>query len=926
MKKTVTIAFYCTINEITCGLKVVDVSPNRQFMSGLKMLWKILKKIFFWVFFISLFFTTVITVILHVYQDEIKAYAITELNRHLNTKVEVKNMEVSMFYDFPNTSLGFEHVLIRDAFENVSSQDTLLYAQELYFHFNVMDLWRGNYTVKSASIHRGQFNLKTTNTGDVNYNIIKPNSDTIESEENFNFLLDKFKVEQMNFSLLNQSTNQDYQIHIENGIAHGDFASRKYELTADADVEIQRLKSGSLALIKDKTAVLDAALDIDMEALSYQFKKGNLSIDEMLFDITGNIDSASIDLAVTGNNIDVGQLVNSIFPADDIGNRAYVGEGLVDFQGIISGPISRTSMPSIEADFAVKNGAILESKSQLKIHDINLVGSYANTFENRIESLRFKSFDLKLLKSYLSGNGTIANFVQPTFNTKAKGDLDLNAFNQFFGFTGVEELAGRLKFNLTGEVQFFDPEYRKDKFKILASNGQITMQNVIYKGENSDLRFKNISGDLVINNKDAAAKGLTIQTAQSDVVINGAMKNFLSYIDGTGNLGLIATVESNKINLDEFIGTPKEENNGPLSMFQLPSDLNLNIELDVNQLNWENHQFQNVAGQLLFANRKVTINGLTLNTLGGNVKGGISLINLLENGNIIDGSLKYNSINVKQLFAEWKNFNQESITDRHLSGVVSGQIDLVLLFNPYFSIVEDQIIAVSDIKITNGELNNLETMRAITDYMRSNKGLKLMLNKHIDKFEDKLMHLKFSELNNKIEIKERRITIPKMTIKTNALDVNLFGWHDFDNNIEYHFSFRFRELKTRPTATEFGTIEDDGLGLVIYLTMSGSIDDPVFNLDSDARKNDIKENIANEKSNMKSMLKTEFGIFKKDSTIKTIQKDNTKEVEFIFYDDDIKEVEEDKKEKKNKNRIGKFVDKIKEEAEKDNDKVEYEPE
>ncbi|WP_066756335.1 AsmA-like C-terminal region-containing protein [Crocinitomix algicola] len=897
-------------------------------MNGLRKLWKGFKKLVFWLFFIGLFFITVITVILHLYQDDIEAYAIAELNNHLTTKVEVRNMEVSMFYDFPYTSLGFQGVLIKDAFTEVNSEDTMLYADELYFHFNLLDIWRGNYKVKSASIHNGQVNLKTTNTGDVNYGIIEPNNDSVDTDENFQFLLDKLQVENMNFGLVNRSTNQDYQILIKKGTAKGDFAASKYELEADADLFIKRLKSGSLSLITDKSANLNAAMDIDIEALSYKFKKGDLKVDEMQFQVLGDIDSNKIDLNINGQNIQVGQVVNSVFPADKLNNRAYIGEGLVDFKGEISGPISRTEMPSIEADFAVKNGAILESESKLKVHSINLIGSYMNSYKDRMESLTFDSFELKLLRSYLKGTGKIENFVQPTFMTNAQGDVDLAAFNQFFGFDGVDKLKGQVRFNLSCLMKFFDPEYRKDKFQILSSNGHISMENVVFKGNESDLHFTNITGELFVKEKDAAAKDLKIKTLHSDLTLNGAMKNIVGYVDGSSNLGLIASVEANHILLDEFLGTPNKEKDGPLSMFELPADLNLNVELDIGQLNWENHQFDKISGQFLLANRKATVNQIQLSTLGGNVRGKLSLNNLLENGNIIDGKLTYTDINVKKLFKEWDNFKQTSITSEHLSGRVNGSVDILLLFNPYFSIVEEQIIAVSDIKIMDGALTNLETMRAITDYMRSNKGLKLMLNKHIDKFEDKLMNLRFSELHNRIEIKDRKITIPKMTISTNALDVNLFGWHDFDNNIEYHFSFRFRDLKSKPTTTEFGTIEDDGLGLIVYLTMSGSIEDPTFSLDKQERKNEIKANIANEKESMKSMLKTEFGLFERDTTIKKHQKDNKKEVEFIFYDDDVEEdsSDESKKKKKNKSRVGKFIDNLKQEDKEDNEDIQFVPE
>lgn len=897
-------------------------------MNTVKRVWKIGKKMLFWIFFVSLFLVTVITVVLHIYEDDIKQYAISELNSHLKTDVNVRNVEVSVFHDFPNATIAFEHVFIADSYEEVASDDTLLFAKEMYFHFNLMDIWSGNYEVKRASIHNGKINLKTTESGDVNYGIVKAKKDTVENEEKFRFLLELLKVEEVDFNWLNRSTNQDYQIRIYDALLRGDFAEENYHLLAQGDLHINRLKSGSFTLISDKDAHLDLGLDINTLTKSYDFKKGDLGVEEMQFNITGEIDSSEIDVDIMGKQIQVSQLISSLVPPDSEYADQYQGEGIVNFMGKISGPMSRTEMPSIEADFAIENARVSEKESALTINEINVIGNYVNAFDERKEQLDFKTFQFKLLNSLFSGTGTLEDFEQPKFTTQAQGNLNLQSFQTFFKFKNVEKLGGNLQFNLACDIRFFDPEYRKDKFEIISSNGNITLSNVQYKGLNDNIFYTDISGDILVKEKDAAAKNLSIKTANSDLLLNGAMKNFVPYIEGSGNLGLIASLESNQIDLNEFLGPSNKEREGPLTMFQLPGNLNLNIQMNLNKLLWDKHSFEAITGQFLLANRTVTVNRMRLKTLGGNVKGKLVLENKLENGNVIDGNMSFNGINIKQLFEDWDNFQQQAITNEHLVGTVSGNVDFLLLFNPYFSMVEEKIFAVSDITVVNGELNNLETMKSITDYMRSNKALKLMLNKHIDRFEDKLMHLRFSEMKNQIEIKDRRITIPKMTIKSNALDVNLFGWHDFDNNIDYHFSFRFRQLKTKPEYTEFGKIEDDGLGIVIYLTMSGTIDDPTFSLDSDERKNDIKESIDQEKSTMKSMLKTEFGLFQKDTTIRQMEKDNKKEVEFIFYEKDIEEDEPDTTTKKikNKNRVGKFFDKLKEEAEKDKENVNVESE
>lgn len=885
-----------------------------------------LKKILFWIFFCSLFFITTITVILHIYEDDINQYAIDELNNYLTTNVEVRQMDVSIFHDFPNASIAFDDVFIADAFETIDSDDTLLFAEHLYFHFNLWDVFSGDYKVKRVSISDGQVNLKTTANGDVNYAIVKESEDSVETASNFKFLIELLKVKRVDFALYNQSTKQDYKIKIKDARITGDFAATEYQVKAEGDLYVDRIKSNSLSLISNKSAHLNLGLDINTEKQSYQFKTGDLDLDDMSFKIKGAIDSAAIDLEITGQNIEVAQVMESILPEETGKEKQYIGEGIVNFMAKIKGPLMRTEMPSITADFSLVNGALAESESKLKIEDIHIIGNYCNVFDKRIEKVDLKMFRLKLLNSHLKGTAEITDFAQPLLSTKANGDLDLGAFHQFFGFQGVEELGGKVQLNLTSSIRFFDPEYRKDKFEILSSNGILNLNQVYYQATGSPMQFKSISGEMVIQEKDAAVKDFVVKIQKSDLRFNGAIKNLIGYIEGSGSLAMLATMESDNFDLNEFLGPSNKETDGPLTQFELPNNINLNLELRVKNFDWDTHNFKDITAQFLLANRIVTVNHLAMKTLSGEVAGRLRMENRMENGNSVDGIIKFNSINVTRLFAEWDNFQQKSITDQHLSGTVSGEIDFLLLFNPYFSIIEEQIFALSSIKIINGQLNNLETMKAVTDYMRSNKALKLMLNKHIDRFEEKLMHLKFSELRNQIEIKDRRINIPKMSIKSNALDVELFGWHDFDNRIEYHFSFRFNQLKEKSEYTEFGKVVDDGLGIVIYMTMSGTIDEPIFTMDTDERKNDLKETITVEKENMKSILKSEFGLFQKDSTVKQMRTDNTKEVEFIFYDTDLEEEQNDttKKKTKNKTRSSTFFDKLKEEAEKDKEDIRYE--
>jgi hypothetical protein len=77
--------------------------------------------------------------------------------------------------------------------------------------------------------------------------------------------------------------------------------------------------------------------------------------------------------------------------------------------------------------------------------------------------------------------------------------------------------------------------------------------------------------------------------------------------------------------------------------------------------------------------------------------------------------------------------------------------------------------------------------------------------------------------------------------------------------------------------TEFGTIEDDGLGRTkMFLTVQGPVSDPKIKYDKKGVEEKIVEDVKKEKENLKTLLNKEFGWFKKDTTSKSKEMDPPK--------------------------------------------------
>jgi hypothetical protein len=248
-----------------------------------------------------------------------------------------------------------------------------------------------------------------------------------------------------------------------------------------------------------------------------------------------------------------------------------------------------------------------------------------------------------------------------------------------------------------------------------------------------------------------------------------------------------------------------------------------------------------------------------------------------------------NNINVTKMFESFENFGQTSVTDKNIKGVTTAKIQFASVLSPELKMDLDKLYAGVDMIIVNGEINNVESMKSMSRFIE---------------LKD-LENVRFSTLKNQIELKNQMITIPKMEVKSNAINIVASGTHSFNNEINYKIKLSLNELLSKKAKQakkendEFGEVSDDGLGRTnIFLSMTGTVDKPVIRYDSKGAIQNVKQDLKVEKQTLKSILKDEFGLFKKDSTIKSnTPKDDAK---FILKWDEANKKEEKKELKKPK--------------------------
>ena len=175
---------------------------------------------------------------------------------------------------------------------------------------------------------------------------------------------------------------------------------------------------------------------------------------------------------------------------------------------------------------------------------------------------------------------------------------------------------------------------------------------------------------------------------------------------------------------------------------------------------------------------------------------------------------------------------------------------------------------------------------------------------------EELNHIRFSNLENNVLIKNSQVIIPVMDIQSNALDMLASGIHDFSNQYEYRLELKLSELlysKARGAArrSEFDPADDESDTRTLFLKIYDNGSGPKVEWDREQAAKKIREDLKNEKSELKELLNRELGLFNRDEEVvqsKDPREDEEEIFRFEFSDDSDSIENEDDKDTERKRR------------------------
>lgn len=606
-------------------------------------------------------------------------------------------------------------------------------------------------------------------------------------------------------------------------------------------------------------------VEVDVANDTYNIKQSETFINETQLISNGSFvlknQLQNLDISFKGKNLDISTTL-SLLPER---YKHKIDDYESDGEFYVSGECHyKLGKPfDLKADFGIKQSSITHKKQNATLNNVNLFGTIEINEKRSV--LKLKDISANLNNNNFKGDLELSHFEDPYLKLELSANTKLEELIAFYPIDTLQELSGNISLN--AQLEGLISEIRSNAYNPnVIANGKVLISNLKVKFKQSEKQINIPSGEVELSNRNISVKHLKIIKGNSDITLEGESPNFLNYLfDLNTPFTVIANVTSNNIELADFLfGTSQSSQSKSII---ISDKLDVNISVDIKHLTFSKFIADHVTGNILLKNQKIAGKDILLKVTDGELK-----LNAFADASgetiKVSGNADLTKLNIQKLFYQLNNFGQTAIQDHNLKGFVTANIDFSGVWNKELKANLSTINVASNILIEHGELIKFKPLESLAKYIDVNE----------------LKHIKFSTLQSSIDIKNKMITLPKTSIKSNAINLELWGKHTFDNGIEYHIQLLLNELLAKKQKAN--KTLDDELSLVendpenrrsVFILMTGTIDNPIIKYDRKGAKEKIKQDIQQEKQNLKQLLKEEFGFFKKDTIkVKEIQKSNQK--------------------------------------------------
>lgn len=795
--------------------------------------------------------------------EKIELAILEKIEKSLNAEISPETkLDFSFWGSFPYAAVNISNASI------IKNDDEIFNANSVVVKISMLNLLMQDYNIKDVAINDGgikiiQYDLDSSN-------IYIENAQINKTE----FLIKKIYADNFQIQYENIKEGHNYDLYFEKSKlsinSHRDTVEIFFDGTINANIiESQNTKFLSEEKIYGEIELKKYGDNITLKA--NQLTNGSLTLDNL--NLLYRRNEFNLDIRLTNQKIsEVIKLVPKNYT--HLINEIKIGGGIdincsVKFDTLIN-------VPRIKADFKIHKGHL--NIQDFTLEEVSMNGSVENGDKRCLASsiIKIEEFNSKKSTGHINGSAIIENLLFPRIEAKIDSKWELQEINEFINESPFKNVSGEIFGNThyKGRLSFDSTMFSHIKKSENICNWEFRNAEFNYKNSPLNFKFKQAAWKIVNNIINISPNSFIV--SKSNLNFDGNVENLLLYIFGVSKKiyinGYLFSSNTDFKELMKILDTGGEEKNDE---YVFPDWLDVNLKIKANNFKYGKFESNNLESEIKYDSKKhhLSARKTKMNSLNGNIDGEINYYENKIHDLILKANLNLTKIDISKAFENFENFNQDFIESNNIKGNANMNLYIQSIWDREYNLYEESLNINADVKINNGQLIKFSPMYSLSNYVSL----------------EELKNIKFATLENKIRLEGSKIIIPKMEIKSNAMDMQISGIHDLKNNMDYKIRLLISDLlakkvkeKTEKKDLKSINPQSESGKTSIQFKMTGNVKDPKISLDKIQLKKDVVEGIIKETKNIKKIIKDDI----LDNTNK-IKKDSLKESGIIIeWDDD----------------------------------------
>jgi hypothetical protein len=709
----------------------------------------------------------------YLFRGRIEERAKLEANKTLDATVDWKGLGLSFFGDFPNLTVRLNDLAVTG--KGKFNGDTLAAIRHLGV---VIDLGSviGNLTrgrpivIRGIQLDHPRLALVALEDGTRNWDITKKTPEAEpKTAKPMSISLQRFDINDATVGYDDRKARLNATVKGYNQSLSGDFSQTNVAIRTKAAADTVSVTFAGIPYLNKVRLSLLADVQADLAKKAYTLKQTGLRLNDLTLAVAGSASTAgkntNLDLAFSAPSTNFRSIL-SLIPAVYAHDFDKVKTtGSIAVKGKVKGEYGDSAFPSFGLEARVDNGAFQYPDLPLPARDIAMDLSLTNPGGSADSTLvNLRKFHLLLGRNPVDATLMMRTPISdPDVDARVSGKVDLADVKHTVKLEGVNELAGTVAANAAVRTRM--SAVQKKQYDRVNASGSVDVAGLTVKGKALPKPLAIQQASLTLAPEKADLRTFVGTVGSSDIQASGTLQNLLSFAMRDDTLHGVATVRSNKFNLDEW-----KSGEGDLEVIPVPPRIDFDLDATVNQLTYGKLVMNNARGRVRIKDQRATLEDFRMNTLGGE----FGLTGYYETTNpkkpSFDLGLKLTKVSIPSAFEAFTTVQALAPVAKYASGIMSTDLHLNGALGKNMLPLLPSLSGKGSFETQQVAIKNVPPLEKMFDVTKLNL----------------LDNPTMQALKGAFQIHDGRLFTQPFAVKLGPTTLNVSGSNGFDQSIQYN--------------------------------------------------------------------------------------------------------------------------------------------